>query len=153
MGASSREFLMMRMEEESGDLYVPALPKKEIKEKAEKDAKVLIEENKVYLDDVLVDATRVNEYLSTFIKTLRSEIVESETKDKVKGVEISFKNAPTRLNYKEDTTWQELKEKLTERESLLKHAEKSKEPVYDSDGAEVPRVSRSGGGQVINLKY
>jgi hypothetical protein len=78
MGANSNEFLLMRMEEEEGTLYVPTLSKKEIKAKAEAEASRIIEENELYIDDVLVDATRVNEYLTNFIKTLRSGIDENE---------------------------------------------------------------------------
>ena len=153
MGANSREFLLMRANEESGQLYVPAMPKKDIKAKAEEDAKTIVNEGNVYADEVLIDATRISEYLTTFIRTLRDNMDEEQTRDAIKGVEISFKNAPSRLNYAEDTTWQEIKEKLSEREELLKLAEKSKDAIYDSDGAELPRVSRSGGGRSINLKY
>jgi hypothetical protein len=153
MGSASREFLLMRANEESGQLYVPAMPKKDIKAKAEEDAKTIINEGDFYADEVLIDATRISEYLTTFIRTLRDNMDEEQTRDAIKGVEISFKNAPSRLNYSDDTTWQEIKEKLSEREELLKLAEKSKDAIYDADGAEVPRVSRSGGGRSINLKY
>jgi hypothetical protein len=102
---------------------------------------------------VLVDATRVNEYLTNFIKTLRSGIDENEVWEELKCCKISFKNAPTKLNYKEDSTWQELKDKLAEREELLKLAEKSKEPIYDSEAAQVPKVSRIKSGRVININY
>src|SRR6056300_59333 len=103
MSAASNEFLMMRMEEQSGELYVPALPKKEIKEKAIQDAKNIMDSGDVYIDDVLVDATRVSEYLSTLIKELRKEIEPKATREQLKGVEITFKNAPSRLNYSEDS--------------------------------------------------
>jgi hypothetical protein len=153
MGANSREFLLMRANEESGQLYVPIISKDDIKEKAERDALTIMNEGDFYADEVLVDAVRISDYLTTFIRTLRDNINEEKTRDALKGVKISFKNAPSRLNYSEDTTWQEIKEKLSEREELLKLAEKSKDAIYDADGAEVPRVSRSGGGRSINLKY
>lgn len=153
MGANSREFLLMRMEEETGELYVPSMPKKEIQEKAKQDAQDVINGGNVYIDDVLVDATRINEYLSVFIRELRDNIKPEGVRTELKGMQLSFKSAPTRLNYKEDTTWRELMEAVKQREELLKVAEKSKDPIYDSDGAEVPRVSRSGGGEVINMKY
>jgi hypothetical protein len=153
MGANSREFLLMRMQEESGQLYVPIISKDDIKDKAEQDAITIMNEGDFYADEVLVDAVRISDYLTTFIRTLRDNIDEKKTRDALKGVKISFKNAPSRLNYAEDTTWQEIKEKLSAREELLKLAEKSKDAIYDADGAEVPRVSRSGGGRSINLKY
>jgi len=153
MGANSREFLLMRANEESGQLYVPIISKDDIKEKAERDALTIMNEGDFYADEVLVDAVRISDYLTTFIRTLRDNINEEKTRDALKGVKISFKNASSRLNYSEDTTWQEIKENLSEREELLKLAEKSKDAIYDADGAEVPRVSRSGGGRSINLKY
>jgi hypothetical protein len=153
MGVNSKEFLLMRAHEESGQLYVPSLPKKEIQAKAQQDAQNVIDGGDAYLDEVLVDAVRISEYLTVFIRALRDNIKSEGVRTELKGVEISFKSAPTRLNYKEDTTWCELMEAVKQREELLKVAEKSKDAIYDSDGAEVPRVSRSGGGEVINLKY
>jgi hypothetical protein len=153
MGANSREFLLMRANEESGQLYVPIISKDDIQVKAEKDAQNVIDGGDAYLDEVLVDAVRISEYLTVFIRALRDNIKKEKTRDVLKGVKITFKSAPTRLNYKEDTTWCELMEAVKQREELLKVAEKSKDAIYDSDGAEVPRVSRSGGGEVINLKY
>ncbi|MFY7884302.1 MAG: hypothetical protein ACOVOV_05595, partial [Dolichospermum sp.] len=47
------------------------------------------------------------------------------------------------INYKDDFKWSEIKEKLSEREMLLKVALKSNSSIYDDDGVEVTRVSTS----------
>ena len=68
-------------------------------------------------------------------------------------MEFSSKNGASRLNYKEDAKWEELKKALSDREELLKVAEKSSEAFFDSEGVEVPKVTRSHSGQSLNVKY
>jgi len=142
MSASSREFLMMRMEDESGNLYVPTLPKKEVKAKAIENANKIVNAGKVDLADTFADASRVKEYLTAFVEELKKHVTTEEygKEYETKGCKISFRNTGDRLDYEQDEVYSELKEKLTDRENLLKTAYKSKNMIFDADGVEVPKV-------------
>lgn len=154
MGASGKEFLLMRMEEESGQMYVPALPKKAIKEKAEMDAQEVIDGGELYVDEVLVDASRISEYLTEFTKQLRLKANTNEFRTEIKGVKISFKSSATKLDYEKDPEWVRIKAELSAREELLKMRFKSGKKVFDQKKKEVPLVPiKSGGGETINLQY
>ena len=142
MGASSREFLMMREEEETGQLYVPTLPKKEIKAKAKEDVKNIVDGGEVELANALIDSARVSEYITNFVKELKPHITEEEFGKEydLKGAKISFRGTGDRLDYEQDEVYKELKEKLKERENLLKTAFKSKDMIFDNQGLDVPKV-------------
>lgn len=142
MGSSAREFLLMREEEETGQMYVPSLPKREIKLKAQEDVAKIVEGGEVELANVLVDSARISEYLSTFVSELKPHITEEEFGKEydLKGTKISFKGTGDRLDYEQDEVYANLKQALKERESLLKVAAKSKDMLFDSGGVEVPKV-------------
>ena len=142
MGASSREFLLMREEEETGQLYVPTISKKEVKSKAEIDAQALLDAGYADVADAFVDATRIAEYLTTFIGALKKHIsIEEYGKEyALKGAKISFRGTGDRLDYEQDEVYANLKQTLKEREALLKLAHKSKDMIFDSEGVEVPKV-------------
>lgn len=153
MGASGRIFLEQR--EFEGQIDMGLLTKKESISKGKQNAKEIIESGEVDLFKLFSNSVRFEEFLKSFNKEMRVAILE-ELKDgeyKARGLEFASKNGSSRLNYKEDQNWQELKDKLTQREELLKVAEKSKEPLFDSEGVEVPRVSRSHSGTVLNIRF
>ena len=156
MGASSREFLLMRMEEEEGRLYVPSIPKKEIVEKAKQDVQNIVDGGEVTLEDALMDSVRLEEYLKTFSKELKKHIDE-ETFGKSydhKGGNISFRGTGDRLDYEQDEVYSTIKELLKEREELLKLAYKSKDMIFDADGIEVPKVVvKTPSKQTIVIKF
>lgn len=143
MGASSREFLLMRQEEETGQLYVPTISKKEVKSKAEQDAQALIDAGNADVADAFVDATRIAEYLTTFVKALKIHVTPDEYGKEyaTKSAKITFRGTGDRLDYEQDEVYANLKQQLKEREELLKLAYKSKDMLFDSEGVEVPKVA------------
>ena len=156
MGASAREFLLMREDEVNGELYVPSLRKKEIKERAEIDVELLLDRGELDIANSFMDATRMNEYLTVFTKELKKHITEEEYgKDyEVKGAKISFRNSGDRLDYNEDEVYKSLGEKLKERELILKTASKSKDMIFDSEGVEVPKVGiKTFGNESVVITY
>ena len=156
MSSSSREFLMMREEEETGQLYVPALPKKDIKKKAQEDVKTLLDGGNTDIAEAYTDATRISEYLKTFVSELKDHLTPEQygKSYEVKGAEISFRGTGDRLDYDSDTTYSDIKKQLKDREELLKLAYKSKDVIYDSDGAEVPKVGiKTPSKETVVIKY
>lgn len=58
------------------------------------------------------------------------------------GVTFTPKNGAESLNYTEDQVYAQLEYKLKQRAELLKYARKSDDPIYDSEGCQVPKVSK-----------
>jgi hypothetical protein len=56
------------------------------------------------------------------------------------GVKISESSTPTRYDLNQDIVREDLAKKLKERDNLIKLACKREDPVYDEDGALVPKV-------------
>jgi hypothetical protein len=154
MGANSNEFLMMRMEEESGQMYVPSIPKKEIVQKAKDDVKLMVDSGEVDIAEAVVDATRLSEYLKVFVSELRNHVDDKYDKYECKGVKLSFKGTGDRLDYECDEVYSKLKERLKAREELLKLAYRSKDMLFDSEGVEVPKVGvKSASKQTLNINF
>ena len=154
MGANSNEFLMMRMEEESGQMYVPTITKKEIVVKAKDDVKTMVDSGEVDIAEAVIDATRLSEYLKVFVSELRNHVDDKYDKYECKGVKLTFKGTGDRLDYECDEVYSELKERLKEREELLKLAYKSKGMIFDSEGVEVTRVGlKSASKQTLNINF
>lgn len=59
----------------------------------------------------------------------------------INGFTITKKDGSQRLQYNEDDVCLKLSEQLKERQELVKLATKSKSPIYDNEGVEVPKVS------------
>jgi len=154
MGVSGNEFLMMRMEEESGQMYVPSMPKKEIVSKAKEDVNRMVDSGEVDIAEAVVDATRLSEYLKVFVSELRNHVDDKYDKYECKGVKLSFKGTGDRLDYEQDEKYAEIKAQLKEREELLKLAYKSKDMIFDSEGVEVIKVGvKSASKQTLNINF
>ena len=57
------------------------------------------------------------------------------------------------IQFAEDELWADLNRKLKEREEVLKIALKQTEPLYDSDGCEIPKVSIKYSADSLTIKY
>jgi len=152
MGANSKYFLDMRAGEHS--IQLDESKKNTIKRGAE-NAKSIIEAQDEDLFNIFGQSQRMEEFLKAFNKEMRSGLLDELKSEKFEanGMEFSAKNGASRLNYKEDDKWCELKQLLTNREELLKVAEKQKDSFFDGDGVEVPKVSRSHTGTILNVKF
>jgi hypothetical protein len=68
--------------------------------------------------------------------------VTLNTADSYNGVTFTPKNGAESLNYSDDDIYASLEGKLKQRAELLKVASKSDDPIFDSEGCEVPKVSK-----------
>jgi hypothetical protein len=154
MGANAKEFLLMRMNEE-GQIEMPLISKTEIKKTAKKNAEEIAEKGEQDLFNIIAQTIRLEEYSKEFNKHLRECVLDELKGDKHKsfGCEFSHKNGGKRLNYEDDKVYFELKEKLKEREQLLKLAHNSKDTIYDNEGVEVPKVTANYSKDSLNIKF
>ena len=62
-------------------------------------------------------------------------------------------NGRKMIQYQEDPIYEELNKQLKQREELLKTALNQSEPMYDSEGIEVPKVSVKYAKDSIQVKF
>jgi hypothetical protein len=132
-------FQMMREQEVQTQNFLPN--KKEIQFSATKFITDVIDNGEVDKYELLAQAKRMQEALDVITAKIL-EVVPQENFEAF-GLKGTFRNGGETINYKDDFKWSEIKEKLSEREMLLKVALKSNSSIYDDDGVEVTRVSTS----------
>jgi hypothetical protein len=57
------------------------------------------------------------------------------------------------INYADDPIYAEMQSQLKEREELLKTVLKVENPVYDSEGIEIPKVSTTNRKSSLSITY
>ena len=132
-------FQMMREQEVQTQNFLPN--KKEIQFSATTFITNLIDGGEVDKYELLAQAKRMQEALDVITAKIL-DVVPQENFEAY-GLKGTFRNGGETINYKDDFKWSEIKEKLSEREMLLKVALKSNSSIYDDDGIEVIRVSTS----------
>jgi hypothetical protein len=132
-------FQLMREQEIQTQNFLPN--KKEIQFSATKFITDVIDGGEIDKYELLAQAKRMQEALDVITAKIL-EVVPQENFEAF-GLKGTFRNGGETINYKDDFKWSEIKEKLSEREMLLKVALKSNSSIYDDDGVEVTRVSTS----------
>lgn len=130
---------MMREQEVQTQNFLPN--KKEIQFSATTFITNLIDGGEVDKYELLAQAKRMQEALDVITAKIL-DVVPQENFEAY-GLKGTFRNGGETINYKDDFKWSEIKDKLSEREMLLKVALKSNSSIYDDDGIEVTRVSTS----------
>ena len=150
MSATKDLFLQMR-EEQIASMYDATFTKKEAVSTGKQLADNIINGGNVSKHEALANLVRLNEVVSTAITELKDNVCFEKVS--VLGIEFTPTNGRTMINYKEDEVWQELSNQLKQREELLKVALSQSEPFYDSEGVEVPKVSKSSAKSSLTIKY
>lgn len=91
--------------------------------------------------DVFSNIVRLKAVIDSADKAFRERLNLSQA-DSFNGVTFTPKNGSESLNYSDDPVYAQIEQKLKERAELLKVASKSSEAIYDSEGCEVPKVSK-----------
>ena len=146
---SKHLFELMQMQEIATSNFLPS--KKEIEVSSKQFAKNLIESGEVDKLEMFAQAERITQAITS----VRDEIKASLPREKqtAYGIGINPVNGSQMIQYNDDLVWSELKEKLQQREELLKVALKTNEPFYDSEGCEVPKVSVKYSADSLTIKY
>ena len=136
---SKNLYELMRQQEIETSNFLPN--KKEVQFSANTFITKVIDGGEVDKYELLAQAKRMQEALDVITAKIL-EVVPQENFEAF-GLKGTFRNGGETINYKDDFKWSEIKEKLNEREMLLKVALKSNSSIYDDDGVEVTRVSTS----------
>ena len=139
MGKSKHLFELMAQQEIETQTFVPT--KKEVHQSAKEFATQLIDAGEIDKFELFAQAIRVSEALNVITEQLKSSLPNENFE--AFGLKGTYRNGGSTPNYSEDEKWQKLKQALTDREMLLKVAQKSNETIYDSEGCEVPKVSEN----------
>ena len=134
-------FFDMRSEEFGNFMYSHDFTKKQ----AEQTGLDLV--NKMFIDgnetpiQVYSNIVRLKAVIDSVDKAFRDRL-NLTAADSYNGVTFTPKNGAESLNYAEDLVYANLEHRLKQRAELLKYAVKSDEPIYDSEGCEVPKVTK-----------
>lgn len=113
--------------------------KRQIQSNAQNFVTELIENGEQDKLEMFAQAVRINEALSIVTDSLKKSLPNENFE--VYGIKGQYRNGGETLNYSEDHIYAELQEKLKQRAELIKVATKSNDPIYDSEGVEVTKVS------------
>jgi len=146
---SKQLFELMAEKEIQTSNFLPT--KKEIENNGRLFAKQILSHGEIDKYELFSQAER----LATATANIRDEIKSHLPKEKHSffGIEVSPVNGRTMIQFNEDYIWSELKEKMQQREELLKVVLKSDESIYDSEGIEVPKVSVKYASDSLQVKY
>jgi hypothetical protein len=139
MGATKNLFLMLQEQSVETNNFLPT--KKEIQLSAKSFVSNLLDAGATDKMELYAQAVRINEALQIVTDELKNSIPQENFE--AFGIKGTYRNGGSTPNYSEDEKWQQLKQALTDREMLLKVAQKSNETIYDSEGCEVPKVSEN----------
>jgi HD superfamily phosphodiesterase len=132
-------FLMMREQEVNTTNFLPS--KKELKKSSLEFANGIVESGDYNITEVYSQALRLKESLTTIESILKDSLPLDNFE--AFGIKATYRNGGDTINFKEDEVIQQLEKKIAERKELLKVALKSENSIYDSEGFEVPKVSKT----------
>ena len=131
--------------------YDHTFTKKEATSTGIKLAKDVVDSGEISIHEAMANVARAKEVINALDSELRKHLPEEKFTGF--GVEFTPVNGGATLNYKEDDMWVSLNKKLKDREELLKLAEKSDDIIYDSDGVQVNKVSKSFRKSSVSIKF
>ena len=142
-------FELMQQQEIATNNFLPS--RKELELSSKTFAKNLIDAGEIDKVEAFTQAER----LATAISNVRDELKASLPREKqiAFGMEINPVSGRQIIQFSEDELWVDLNRKLKEREEVLKISLKQTEPLYDSQGCEIPKVSIKYAADSLTVKY
>jgi hypothetical protein len=131
------------------------MSKHDIQLEAQKQLQQILDAGETDEYKLLAITERNKTFWEIFSTEVRAKVGETpERIYKAFGCEFSMRNTGDRLDYASDPIYAQIQEQLKEREALLKTAFKSKTPIYDEHGAEVPKVPiKTYGKETLIVKF
>lgn len=124
-----------------GVMYAPDFTKSKATATGEQLVAKVFEEGLKNPLDVFSNIVRLKAVIEAADKAFR-ERLNLLSADSFNGVTFTPKNGSESLNYADDLIYSQIEQKLKERAELLKVASKSGDPIFDSEGCEVPKVTK-----------
>jgi hypothetical protein len=125
----------------TGIMYAPDFTKKQAEQTGINLINKLFEDGNQTPVQFYSNIARLKAVIDSADRAFRDRLNLSAT-DSYNGVLFTPKNGAESLNYDDDDIYVLLENKLKQRQELLKMASKSDDIIFDSDGCEVPKVSK-----------
>ena len=125
----------------SGVMYAPDFTKKQAEQTGINLINKLFEEGNQTPVQFYSNIARLKAVIDSADRAFRDRLNLTQP-DSYNGVLFTPKNGAESLNYDEDDMYVLLENKLKQRQELLKMASKSDDIIFDSEGCEVPKVSK-----------
>jgi hypothetical protein len=125
----------------SGVMYAPDFTKKQAEQTGINLINKLFDDGNQTPTQFYSNIARLKAVIDAADRTFRDRL-NLNAPDSYNGVLFTPKNGAESLNYDEDDIYVLLENKLKQRQELLKTASKSDEIIFDSEGCEVPKVSK-----------
>ena len=125
----------------SGVMYAPDFTKKQAEQTGINLINKLFEEGNQTPVQFYSNIARLKAVIDSADRAFRDRLNLTQP-ESYNGVLFTPKNGAESLNYDEDDIYVLLENKLKQRQELLKIASKSDDIIFDSEGCEVPKVSK-----------
>jgi hypothetical protein len=125
----------------SGVMYAPDFTKKQAEQTGINLINKLFDDGNQTPTQFYSNIARLKAVIDSADRTFRDRLNLTQP-DSYNGVLFTPKNGAESLNYDEDDIYVLLENKLKQRQELLKTASKTDEIIFDSEGCEVPKVSK-----------
>ena len=125
----------------SGVMYAPDFTKKQAEQTGINLINKLFEDGNQTPVQFYSNIARLKAVIDSADRAFRDRLNLTQP-DSYNGVLFTPKNGAESLNYDEDNIYVLLENKLKQRQELLKMASKSDDIIFDSEGCEVPKVSK-----------
>lgn len=125
----------------SGVMYAPDFTKKQAEQTGINLINKLFEDGNQTPVQFYSNIARLKAVIDSADRAFRDRLNLTQP-DSYNGVLFTPKNGAESLNYDEDDIYVLLENKLKQRQELLKMASKSDDIIFDSEGCEVPKVSK-----------
>ena len=125
----------------SGVMYAPDFTKKQAEQTGINLINKLFEEGNQTPVQFYSNIARLKAVIDSADRAFRDRLNLTQP-ESYNGVLFTPKNGAESLNYDEDDIYVLLENKLKQRQELLKMASKSDDIIFDSEGCEVPKVSK-----------
>jgi len=135
---SKELFTLMREQEIATNNFLPT--KKEIQLSAKKLVDNIVEKGEHNIYELFAQSSRLNEALNVIYSEIKSQLPDENFESF--GIKGQFRSGGSVANYEEDEVYAEIKQQLNDRKTLLDAALKTNEIFFDSEGVEVPKVSK-----------
>lgn len=132
-------FQQMREREIVTNNFLPT--KKEIQTSTKAFAKDIIDSGNYNLQEKYAEIRRFKEAIDILEYEIKSALPEENFE--AFGIKANYRSGGSVANYSDDITYSQIKKLLDDRKTLLDAALKTDETIYDSEGVEVPKVSKT----------
>lgn len=149
MSASKNLFMLMQEQSITTENFLPN--KKELQFNAKQFVSKMLDTGETDKTEIFCQAVRLNEVLNVITDELKKSLPQENFE--AFGIKGTYRNGGDTLNYKEDPIYADIERELKERAELIKTATNSTNPIYDSEGIEVTKVSKTSRKSSLSISF